>query len=256
MYAERGLVTNGIVSKTFDQLYYLLCIIPFILVTVIFTFFKGKTFHGRCSKISEEPIEFAAFKNVGFNLRICLAFFINLLYFRSSQLIKSRSKDSKKPPAIVGRFQRNVLTFKDTVILVSMVMITMMPPYFLSKLFSLFNIHLNYSNLNFFLNSVLTFGVGIVFPSYIIYNLENTIPDFFSKSYGAKNNTNKFHVRNTYFEPRRDFSDKSNLQFITWQSRRTQRCFLSEDCKCNRCKVILPKIIIVNECNERIVNCE
>ena len=89
---------------------------------------------------------------------------------------------------------------------------------------------------------------------YIIYNLENTLPDFFSNSYEAKNNMN-FYVRKPYVEPRRGlkFSDISNLQFITWRSKRTQRCFLPDDCKCNKCKVIKPpKISLVNECNEII----
>ena len=68
-------------------------------------------------------------------------------------------------------------------------------------------------------------------------------------------------IRKTYIEPRRDLtlSDISNLQFITWRSRRTQHCFLSDDCKCNRCKITqLPKIIIVDEYNEiiSVQNCD
>ena len=254
MYAERGLVKNGIVLKTFNQLYYLFCSIPFTVVIVLLTFLKEDILNNRCSKILEEPVEFAFLRNEGYTHRISLVVLIHLLYFCSSHLVKRKSKHSKKPPAIIGRFQRNILTFKDTVILVTIVMITMMPPYFISNLFGLFNIHLNNSYSNLFLNSVLTFVVGVVFPSYIIYNLENTLPDFFSNSYEAKNNMN-FYVRKPYVEPRRGlkFSDISNLQFITWRSKRTQRCFLSDDCKCNKCKVIKPpKIILVNECNEII----
>ena len=155
---------------------------------VLLTFLKEDILNNRCSKILEEPVEFAFLRNEGYTHRISLVVLIHLLYFCSSHLVKRKSKHSKKPPAIIGRFQRNILTFKDTVILVTIVMITMMPPYFISNLFSLFNIHLNNSYSNLFLNSVLTFVVGVVFPSYIIYNLENTFPDFFSNSYEAKNN--------------------------------------------------------------------
>ena len=246
MYAERGLVTNGMLSKTFTQLYYLFCSIPIIFQ--IIPFLKEDILYDRCSNILDEPIELTAFKKLGYSACIMNLFFLHLLYFRSSKFVWSKSKDSKKPPAIVGRFQRNVLTFKDTVIIVTIVIMKIMPSFFLS------NIYLNYSYLNLFLNIVLTIGVGIIFPSCIIHNLENTIPDFFSNSHVAKTN-NKFYIRKTYIEPRRDLtlSDISNLQFITWRSRRTQRCFLSDDCKCNRCKVTrLPKIIIVDECNEII----
>ena len=124
LYADRGLVKKGRISPLFQQLY-ILFISTFMLCYFLFTFMRFKFQNQETQDIVNEicstkiPIasRLGAFKNIGKSFKVLFVILFGLLYWRSVKFIRNRSKIKSKPPAIIGRFQRNIITFSDTIIL-------------------------------------------------------------------------------------------------------------------------------------------
>ena len=240
-YADRGLVKKGRISPLFQQLYILFTsTIMFLIFLIIFMRFKFQNQATQeivdeiCSSTQTPMVtRLGAFKNIGKFAKVFTIFIVGCWYWRSVKFIGNRSKIKSKPPAIIGRFQRNIITYSDTVILHMVFKIT--SPFFLYFISSVFGRSLPNLTLSLIRNISICIIVGIILPAYTIFNLHRKIPDFFSGSSTRNMEANTFYVRTPIIGPRRDFmSEILQLKNIRWSSRRTQRCFLTGVCQIQR----------------------
>ena len=257
LYADRGLVRNGEISPMFQLLFSLTTTffgIWYLLGIVIRFILQNQEtqdiVNEICSTHATMANKLGAFKNIGKFGRIIGGFLIGLLYLRSIKFVRNRSKNKSKPPAIFGRYQRNLLTYSDTIILISLLIFS--SPFHLYSLFQIFNVNLHQLTLTLIRSIGICIIIGILLPAYTLFNLKKKIPDFFSESNSCKNV--QFSLKpHSLIEPRRDLkpSEMIELKSIMWSSRRTERCY-GTNCTCSRCflilqKMKLPKIIVTSE---------
>ena len=117
-YSERGLVTGGVVSKLFDHLYACLGATLTILLyalAIASNFRKGEdAFISIC--LNQEFNTEDSWRNYYIRCALILVVLatLSVLFWSVQTFVRLRSKDGKTPPAIFGRFQRNILTFNET----------------------------------------------------------------------------------------------------------------------------------------------
>ena len=122
-YADRGLVKNGRVSKLFEQLYIIMTGGAGIwgIAMGFFAYFtngdeKNFTLTKICKKESDDFLIVAVglkANSVSFVYNLIIIF----LYLNAKGFIKKKSKEKQKLPVIFGRYQRNVMTYKQDVLL-------------------------------------------------------------------------------------------------------------------------------------------
>ena len=117
-YADRGLVSGGVVSKLFDYLY--TC---FGLSLTFLMYMLGLTSNNRGNLVfinvclQNNPNDYEKnWKNplIGVAMTSLGMVLLWILYRSSRHFVLSKSKDGKTPPAIIGRYQRNVLTLNES----------------------------------------------------------------------------------------------------------------------------------------------
>ena len=126
-YADRGLVVGGEISKLFRRLYLtvattLHCFCAtFVPVGHIKQIVQGTepAFISVCMnhKINHEDEN--TWKATTIMIGTLLPAFVSLwiLYFSSKRYVSKRSKSKDQPSAMIGRYQRNIVTFKQTVLI-------------------------------------------------------------------------------------------------------------------------------------------
>ena len=122
-YADRGLVENGTIKKLFDYLYYISSVawffcglgIPFGLY-----FSKGWEAETTMKYLNRCKTNYQNFddgsKVIKTEMILAIIIFIPavIMFLAIRYFVSKRSKDHKVP-AIFGRYQRNLLTFNQTV---------------------------------------------------------------------------------------------------------------------------------------------
>ena len=121
-YADRGLVKNGNVSKLFDHLYLTISgsMTVFFLGFIFVNHFDSRLIPiavnictGENSAIDADSLRLPI---VSCGIGITIITTTLLLFLSAKRFVKSKSK-SGKTPAIYGRYQRNLVTFSQTIFL-------------------------------------------------------------------------------------------------------------------------------------------
>ena len=119
-YAERGLVEGGVVSRLFNILYMCLALtltIILILFTLVNNYKSPETaFIAICLNHNFKMSKNWHTYSIGISLFAIGLVSLLIMGFSSAYILKSKSKNGYNPPAIFGRFQRNILTFKETLV--------------------------------------------------------------------------------------------------------------------------------------------
>ena len=117
-YADRGLVSGGVVSKLFDYLYALLGATLTALLSarllLVNEALEGERLINICfntSQLNENPWKQETKRLFVTSLTVIALW---ILYWSCQKFVKARSRDGKTPPAIFGRYKRNVVTFLET----------------------------------------------------------------------------------------------------------------------------------------------
>ena len=122
-YPERGLVKHGVVSSLFSQLYFVVtgCFTIFGLGIIISSNnYKTNTFSFSICLGSDLNLVNKTHQNFLFPIFISIwpAIVINILYLSIRYYVNVR-KIGKHPPILYGIYQRNLITFKETVIYIT-----------------------------------------------------------------------------------------------------------------------------------------
>lgn len=194
-YAERGLVSGGVVSKLFDHLY--ICFATFLTVLMYSLILVGN--------LREEPVfikiclshsgkrNIESWKNYSIGISLfCIGIIsLMLMYWSSYKYLKSRSKDGRTPPSIFGRFQRNVLTFTESMYYHTLILVVIL-------IFTVLNY---WSNSIYF--CIIPICTTFLFSCYIL--LASMIkPTFHRPKPNVAPQDQIFYVRDPQIIPRRD----------------------------------------------------
>ena len=211
-YADRGLVKNGKIPKLFDCLYLLIAIVLTLLFIMFilsrhFSASDKKSFFMKLCLKEDHKIDQTTWRIIiqMFSFRILILTSILIFYFASWYYIKSKSKNGKVPSKF-GRYQRNIYTFSDTVLIVTTI-------FFAVSISCIFEMYVHFAEgynksqlqtlillMNFFFDLITSF----VLPLLLIIKLLRKIPDLFYKKTKCTPSINVFYVRQPDFVPRED----------------------------------------------------
>lgn len=218
-YADRGLVENGSVSSLFGTLY-LLVYVTLFSVFLIFAFYyilnrnpdKKSNFHLMCMGKQLDSSNFESIKSITLVLALTLPLLLSLIFMYCSIQYFLRSRGiSKKVPAIIGKFRRNILSLKETFAVTIVFFVLLYLHYFVLMFNNQFGFSAEMLRIYLIINSL---GInilleGIIWPIYILWNLNEQMPEFFSNQ---KFTEQKFYIfGNGIMEPRRFCDNKEAM---------------------------------------------
>ena len=125
--------------------------------------------------------------------------YLILPYLEAVRFMRKRSEAKDRLPIIYGKFQRNIITYKQTVILVSMLSLIAVSLPVLQYATNVFDINIKIYLLNIHLATAIFYCIG--FPIYILLNISNYFPDFYSNSTKHKEPM-IFYVSKPCYHPR------------------------------------------------------
>ena len=213
-YADRGLVQNGSVSPLFGKLYLVVCVTLFSVFFLFASYYylhrdpnKKSNFHLMCMKTSVDS-DFESMKSIILFLSLSAPFYIILLIMFCAILYFLRSHGfSKSVPPIIGKYKRNVLSLKETFVYAFFFYSDMHLNSFLLRYHKHFGMSVDLIRFYGFTHSLLINNMleGIIWPLYILCNLFENMPDFFSNDRDKdKMPKTKFHISgHQNLEPRR-----------------------------------------------------
>ena len=119
--------------------------------------------------------------------------------------LRKRSCSKNKPPVIYGRYQRNALTYRETVFVAFMNSLILFK-WLLKDIFNYFGYSLITRYARFVIPDLIVHNLinGILLPIYTILNLTDKIPDFFYSN-AEKTESKRFYAIQHFVEPRRYF---------------------------------------------------
>ena len=131
-----------------------------------------------------------------FVFNVCFIF----LYLNAKGFIQKKSKDKQKLPAIYGRYQRNIITYKQSVLLAFLIIFHNISLHAFEYLSPTIEIDTR----RLFLSSNFIYNIFhcVLFPLYILKTIPNYIPDFFTNQSISKENKT-FYVIPPTIAPRR-----------------------------------------------------
>ena len=169
-----------------------------LLIFIPFIFQNENTYHfvinEICSTNTTTINKHGVLKNIGKFGKLICGLLNGFMYWRSIKFVKKRSKEKSKPPVIIGRFQRNIMTYSDTINLYMLLQIGT-SKFSLYHLFNFCGISLHPLTLSLVRNIFICALVGVVFPAYIIFKLHKQIPNFLSVSNSVTKDTRHFYQR-------------------------------------------------------------
>ena len=210
-YSHRGLIINGAVSNLFEKLYTL-------IVASCTALFYSFTFSGKiekkflykiCRGEDTDFIDFNSIKTAAMLLAFSLSMTVlySLMYFSCIYLIRT------KRVTVNGKFQRNVLTLKDTYMLA-----VTSQSFFISGLIlaSFFKFSPESLKICFIFVEISMITVnGYILPIYILVKLYYKMPAFYSNK---KETVTKFYQNQTknakILIPRPQKSQFSHLPYL------------------------------------------
>ena len=191
-YADRGLVSNGGLSELFNQLY--ICLSTFLTlfiyaITLLNNFKEGPEplFVSICLNHNSSAKTYS----IGVALCSLGIIFVGLMFWSSETFLKSKSKNGRTPPAIIGRFQRNFVTFKETAYYHSLLYLSIMLTIILETMY------------NTIVYSILPLSLSFMFICYIFVN-SLLIPYLHPSNTRVVPHNQKFYIREPQLLPRRD----------------------------------------------------
>ena len=198
-YADRGLVKNdGKVSNLFDQLYATLtgAFNLFFVATLLSNHFSSNVpyFIKICmgETVANESSYKAPTLIMGFSLTIAVS--TGLLFYFSKRFVSGKSQNKSKLPVIFGRYQRNVVTFKQTIVFNSVIMSLMV--------FQLFLMYDKDSHDLAIMFPLSTDLFASLFDIYLIIKIESKFSKPRSKNKVSQQRS--FYVRQQEMVPRKD----------------------------------------------------
>ena len=191
----------------FDNLY-------FILTGTLTCFFCGSFFSNHYTdqvpffiKIckGETDPQKNSFKSPSILLALTLTVSITtfIFYYSAKKFVNSKSKSSKKPPEIFGRWQRNVVTLTQTLWYNIIVMFLMVSQLCLMYVYN----YTQSPNLHTFL-LIYPLALDFIFfllPLFILFKVHRSIPDIVTSNRVSDLTEKYFYSRTPIIQPRRDF---------------------------------------------------
>ena len=147
----------------------------------------------------------------------CFIFIAYLIlpFFEAVRFMRRKSEAKKRLPIIYGTFQRNIITYKQNVILASLLTLIPVSLPVLQHVTNEFDINIKIYLLNIHLAFMIFFCVG--FPIYILVDIPNYFPDFYSNS-TKHNEPMIFYVSKPCFKPRQldvSYKTRASLTMVT-----------------------------------------
>ena len=182
-YADRGLLVHGSVSPLFETLYFVVCVTLFSVFSV-FTLYKfldsnpTYNYHLMCIQQSADP-DFESMKSITLFFALSFPFFVIFISMFCSILHYLRSR---KKSNIIGHYRRNILSLKETVFYAIFILVLLLFHSTVMKFHHYFGFSANGLRLFSFTYTLLVHQLceGIIFPFYILWNLYETMPEFYS----------------------------------------------------------------------------
>ena len=189
-YADRGLINSkGSVSPLFEILYLLVCVSLFSVFS-IFAFFyylsqdpeQKSNFHLMCINQSVDSA-LESMKSLHLMFALTFPFFVILISMFCSIIYFLRARGiQKKIPQIIGNYRRNVLTLREIFYYTIFILLLFFMNFMLLKFHTVFGFSVNGIRMHFFTHSLVTHQLleGIIWPSYVLWNLCDKMPEFYS----------------------------------------------------------------------------
>ena len=203
-YSDRGLVKNGYVSPLFNHLYFVVAFFStiaswVIIITSNFNFKQSYSFTlNLCLQSKSSEISYSNFL-LHFFAQSLSAIVVMIFYIASNYFVNAR-KNGKLPPKMFGNYQRNLITFKETVVY----LLTLGPPAAIICKVSIFiSIQLNlFDNttirvMSLILYLILSFRV-LILVVYLHFRINNVDID-------VQRKVEVFYVNVPEIVPRRDY---------------------------------------------------
>ena len=239
-YADRGLVNNGSVSPLFETLYLIVFLTLFSVFSVftLLTYFlrqdpnKKSTYHQMCIKQSAES-DFESMKSLAFLLALTFPFFIIFISMFISIFYFFRSRGTNKG---IGHYRRNILSLKETFIYAIFILILFLMHSTVLKFYNYFGFSIDGLRLFTFTHHLLVHQLfeGIIWPLYILWNLHETMPEFYSDDTEYEL---KFHIVGQFnMEPKRLYTNEE-------KSRKDPKHYTSNFSFQNQTKSISPLVL-------------
>ena len=229
MYSDRGLVKNGIISKLFEYLYmtFVLTVKVWGLAVCFVDYTSNKHHHERhlLTQICLKNDEISINKSVALHGSITSFIFLiinSFMYFKVKRFVRSKSK-GEKVPEIFGRYQRNIITYEQTLI-ISFLLFPIDIRLPLIGLLKNMNVIFSEKHVIIISNIVSTLVFGFVIPLKIVMSIKNHIPGFYSNNGENKREITFFYVSEPSFEPRRP-ENVVHFQHKIINPKRTSRKF-------------------------------
>ena len=220
-YADRGLVENGSLSSLLGTLY-LLVYVSLFSVFLIFAFYyilnqnpnKKSNFHLMCMGEPLDSSNFESIKSITLVLALTLPLLLSLIFMYCSIQYYLHSRGiSKKVPALIGKFRRNILTLKETFSVTIVFFVFFYLHYIVLMFNNQFGLSAEMLRIYLIINGLVINILleGIIWPIYVLRNLHEQMPELFSN----QNLTEKKFVifGNEIIEPRR-FCDHKEAQVL------------------------------------------
>ena len=206
-YADRGLVDNGSVSPLFETLYLIVFVTLFSVFSVftLLTYFLSQdpnqksNYHQMCMKQSADS-DFESMKSLTFLLALTVPFVIIFVSMFSSILYYFRSRGTING---IGHYRRNILSLKETFIYAISILTLILMHSTVLKFYNYFGFSANGLRFFSFAYGLLVHQLfeGIIWPVYILWNLHETMPEFYSDETESEL---KFHIIGQFnMEPKR-----------------------------------------------------
>ena len=210
-YAHRGLIKNGTISILFEKLY-LLIVAACTGLFYSFSFSRKveeKLIFRICNKEEREFIEFKSIKTAVMLIAFVSSMTIlySLMYFSAIFLVR------KKKLSVYGKYQRNVLTLKDTYLLACINQISAFIGFTVANFFKFSPESIKFSI--FFLGIFMILINGYILPLYVLVKLYLNMPEFYSNT--QKNVNFVFQNQARKLIPRPQHSPFSSLTFLNEQ---------------------------------------
>lgn len=199
-FADRGLVNGGVVSKLFGYLYICFggCFSLLTYSMILASHTKQIEMTNLCLLNYSNEYHMSWNKNLKIGTAFTTAGLILLwmLYLRCKFFVATKSKDGTTPPAIFGRFQRNVLTFEETICYHTLMTVS----GFVTPLLNFYVSDLIFAQISF----LCTFLTSFLLQLYILVRSVSR-PILHKSDTSSVSKSQLFYVRKPQIVPRRDF---------------------------------------------------
>ena len=215
-YADRGLVHNGSVSPLFETLYLIVFVTLFSVFSVftLLTYFLSQdpnqksNYHQMCMKQSADS-DFESMKSLTLLIALTVPYVIIFISMFISILYYFRSRGTKKG---IGHYRRNILSLKETFIYAIFILTLVLTHATVMKFYNHFGFSVHGLRFFSFTYTLLVHQLfeGIIWPVYILWNLHETMPEFYSDETESEL---KFHVVGQFtMEPKRLYKNEENVR--------------------------------------------